>query len=68
MDLDCQRLLKIKTAVHWQFNQYYVVRMEKLVEKLWKLEKSQDKDKIYSPIVDIKSEIESSCGVNIDLR
>ncbi|KIC71876.1 hypothetical protein DB44_CW00490 [Candidatus Protochlamydia amoebophila] len=38
-----------------------------MAEKLWKLEKSQDKDKIYSPIVNIRSKIKSSCGINIDL-
>ena len=46
----------------------FIYRLEKLVEKIWKLEKSENKDKMYEVIIDLKSEIEASCGVKIDLH
>lgn len=45
----------------------FIYRIEKLVEKIWKLEKSDNKDKMYSAIIDLKSEIESSCNIKVDL-
>ena len=46
----------------------FLYRIEKLVEKIWKLEKSNNKDKMYSAIIDLKSEIESSCSIKVDLN
>ena len=37
------------------------------MEKIWKLEKSDNKDKIYDAIIDLKSEIEGSCDIEVDL-
>lgn len=45
----------------------FVYRIEKLIEKIWKLEKSQNKDKMYEAIIDLKAELETSCGIKIDL-
>lgn len=45
----------------------FIYRVERLIEKLWKLEKSDNKDKMYSTIVELKSEIEASCGIKVDL-
>ncbi|HEY4832139.1 MAG TPA: hypothetical protein VIH61_06220, partial [Waddliaceae bacterium] len=45
----------------------FVIRMEKLISKLMKLEKSDNKDKMYNTIVDIKAEIENSYGVSLDI-
>ncbi|WP_075883568.1 hypothetical protein [Candidatus Protochlamydia sp. W-9] len=46
----------------------FLYRVEKLVEKIWKLEKSDNKDKMYSAIIDLKSELETSCGIKVDLN
>lgn len=46
----------------------FLYRIEKLVEKIWKLEKSENKDKMYDAIIDLKGEIETSCGVKVDLE
>jgi hypothetical protein len=35
----------------------FIYRVEKLVEKIWKLEKSDNKEKMYDAIIDLKSEI-----------
>ena len=45
----------------------FLYRVEKLIEKIWKLEKSNNKDKMYDAIIDLKAELEGSCGVKIDL-
>lgn len=45
----------------------FIYRIEKLVEKIWKLEKSDNKDKMYDAIIDLKSEIETSCGIVVDI-
>lgn len=42
-------------------------RLEKLVEKIWKLKKSQNKDKMYDAIIELKTEVESFCSVKISL-
>ena len=46
----------------------FVIRMEKLVEKMWKLEKSGNKDKMYDVALDIKQEVEVALGRQIDLN
>jgi hypothetical protein len=46
----------------------FMYRMEKLVEKMWKLEKSADKDKMYEVALDIKREVEAASGRPIDLN
>lgn len=45
----------------------FLYRVKKLVEKIWKLEKSNDKDKMYEAIIDLKAEIEGSCGIQLNI-
>lgn len=45
----------------------FLYRVEKLVEKIWKLEKSENKDKMYDTIIELKREIETSCGIKVDI-
>jgi hypothetical protein len=62
-------------AIPGQANQFqvginevaFMYRLEKLVEKLIKLDKSSNKEKMYDLIIDIKSEIETSCGLSFNL-
>lgn len=46
----------------------FIYRVEKLREKIWKLEKTDNKDKMYDTIIDLKTELESSCNIKIDLN
>lgn len=46
----------------------FMVRMEKLVEKMWKLEKSGNREKMYELALDIKQEVQGALGKEIDLN
>lgn len=45
----------------------FLYRVEKLVEKTWKLAKSENQDKMYTTIIDLKAELEASSSVKINL-
>lgn len=45
----------------------FIYRIEKLVQKIWKLEKSKDKSKIYEATIELKQEIETACDIKLDI-
>lgn len=45
----------------------FIYKAEKLVEKIWRLKNSESKSKMYEIILDLKSEIESYSGIEIDI-
>lgn len=46
----------------------FIYKMEKLVKKLMKLENSKNINKMLDTVMDIKHEIEATCGISIDLN
>lgn len=55
-------------AIEFGFNEAaFLVRLEKLVEKMWKLEKSGNIDKMYETLIDIKTELEGYSGYRLDI-
>jgi|GEM_PF-4328824 len=38
----------------------FIYRVEKLRERIWKLKKTDNKDKMYDTIIDLKTELEGS--------